>query len=96
VRTAVRRATADDAEAIADVHIETWRVAYRGQLPDAFLERLHERRTARAAGWLAQIASTSSHVFIAERDGHVVGFVSVGPPVGETPAETGAGELYAI
>ena len=43
MRTAVRRATADDAEAIADVHIETWRVAYRGQLPDAFLE-LHERR----------------------------------------------------
>jgi len=41
---AIRRATPDDAGAIADVHDQAWRVAYRGILPGTELERMIARR----------------------------------------------------
>jgi len=40
VHHAVRTATAADAASIAQIHVETWRVAYRGQIPDAVLNGL--------------------------------------------------------
>ena len=36
----IRRATVDDADAIATVHIASWRGAYAGIVPDAFLASL--------------------------------------------------------
>ena len=36
----VRDATVDDARAIAEVHVASWRWAYRGQLPDDLLDGL--------------------------------------------------------
>ena len=36
----IRRSREDDARGIAEVHIKTWRDAYRGQLPSAFLAGL--------------------------------------------------------
>lgn len=92
----VRRATTADAEAIADVHIATWNVAYRGQLPGDFLARLAERRPERIAIWMRAIASGNTRVFVAERDRRIVGLVSVGPPEGEPQPGEGVGELYAI
>ncbi len=42
----VRIATSSDAPKIAHIHVETWRAAYRGQIPDAVLDGLDvERRT---------------------------------------------------
>jgi ribosomal protein S18 acetylase RimI-like enzyme len=35
----IRRATVDDAPALARVHVDSWRAAYRGLVPDAFLKR---------------------------------------------------------
>jgi hypothetical protein len=45
----VRRATLDDAPAIARVHVAAWQRAYRGQMPDAVLDGLDESG-ARAPG----------------------------------------------
>jgi ribosomal protein S18 acetylase RimI-like enzyme len=49
----VRAATADDAEAIADVNVRSWQHAYRGIVPDSYLDALdrttianHVRETA--------------------------------------------------
>ena len=36
----VRDATVDDAHAIAEVHVASWRWAYRGQVPEAILDAL--------------------------------------------------------
>jgi hypothetical protein len=36
----VRAATLADAEGIARVHVDAWRWAYRGDVPDAFLAAL--------------------------------------------------------
>jgi len=36
----IRPATPEDARAIAEVHVASWRYAYRGLLPDDVLDRL--------------------------------------------------------
>jgi hypothetical protein len=36
----VRHATVSDANAIAEIHVSTWRDTYRGQIPDAILDAL--------------------------------------------------------
>ena len=36
----VRSANLDDCAAIAAVHVRAWRAAYRGHMPDEFLDRL--------------------------------------------------------
>ena len=37
-RALVRAAASADMPAIADIHASSWRVAYRGLFPDAFLD----------------------------------------------------------
>lgn len=36
----VRKATSEDAPAIAKIHVETWQSVYRGQMPDSLLDNL--------------------------------------------------------
>jgi ribosomal protein S18 acetylase RimI-like enzyme len=90
--TTVRQATVDDAPAMGGVHVRAWRAAYRGQMPDAYLDGL--RAEDRADGWARGLARdrSAAPVLVAEDGGSVVGFAVVGPA--EEPA--GYGELYAI
>jgi GNAT superfamily N-acetyltransferase len=87
----VRLATASDADAITRVQERTWQAAYRHVFPVAELERggfiqpqrWRDRIARPPAGWTT---------FVAEREGAVTGFASVGP----SRDERGIGELYAI
>jgi ribosomal protein S18 acetylase RimI-like enzyme len=73
----VRPATGDDAEAIAQVHVASWRSAYRRILAPEFLAGLSvEQRQAR---WSDAIANDLPHVLVADADGQVVGFSAFGP-----------------
>ena len=89
----VRAATAADADAIGRVQVETWRAAYRGLMPDEAIARFDV--AARQQMWregLAREPRTGSATFVAEVDGEVVGFASVGA----CRDDEDAGELYAI
>jgi len=80
------------------VHIRTWQSAYRGQLPDAYLDGLNdelEARTARWQGWIADARARRWVQLVAEADERVTGFVSFGPSEGDTN-EPQIGEVYAI
>ncbi|HZC99482.1 MAG TPA: GNAT family N-acetyltransferase [Actinomycetes bacterium] len=90
--TTIRQATVNDAPAIGSVHVRAWQAAYRGQMPDAYLDGL--RAEDRAEGWAGRLAGDrgDAAVLVAEQDEAVVGFAVVGPA--EEPA--GYGELYAI
>lgn len=87
--------TVEDADEVADVHVEIWREAYAGIMPDDFLAAL--RPGPRAETWRAVAASPrrGSRTLVARgADGRIVGFVSVGPSRDEdapTPVE-----LYVI
>ena len=73
-----RQATSADAEAIASVHTENWREAYRGILPDAYLDGpiANERLDL----WRSRFASPGADrhfVLLAESGGDLAGFVCV-------------------
>ena len=91
----VRPATAEDADAIGRVQVETWRAAYQGLMPDEAIAQFDVE--ARRRMWREGLARTprpGSATFVAELEGEVVGFASVGAARDEDDLSTG--ELYAI
>ncbi len=91
----VRPARAEDAASIAAVHVDSWRAAYSGLLPDAVLDGLSVERRARH--WEQVIDdATPDEVVVAEVGGRLVGFAHVGPAHdGDTGPTTGQlGTIY--
>jgi GNAT superfamily N-acetyltransferase len=81
----IRPGTAEDAEGVARVQIETWQAAYAHALPPDQLEAMSlPEAVERHRRWPAD--------FVAEQDGEIVGFVAVGP---SRDPDTD-GELFAI
>lgn len=81
----IRPGTPEDADAVARVHVETWQAAYAHALPRDRLDALH----------VAERAELHRHrppTFVADVDGAIAGFVSVGA----SRDEGSDGELYAI
>jgi ribosomal protein S18 acetylase RimI-like enzyme len=72
-----RRATIDDAAKIAHLLITAWRTAYRGIVPDSYLQSLSlEERTERLRqSFLEEARST----YLAETGDELLGFVTIGP-----------------
>lgn len=94
---AVRRATEADAEALARLHIAAWRWAYRGLLPDAYLDGLAASIPKRVA-WRRERLSgpdCEERTWLVERAGEVVGVADTGA-ARDVNAEPGTAELYAI
>jgi ribosomal protein S18 acetylase RimI-like enzyme len=94
----LRPATVADAREIAEVHVEGWRWAYRGLLPEAFLDGLSvdERTEMWRMGLRGRDPRWGCFVAAAE-DGRIVGFVGFGPPEdASTALGEDAGEVYAI
>jgi GNAT superfamily N-acetyltransferase len=94
----VRAARPSDAGAIARVHVDSWRVGYRGLLADDALEQLSVDE--RQATWRRLLADESAHrdgrqVDVAVAGGSVVGFVAAGPSR-ESDRSALSGEVYAV
>ena len=95
----VRPARATDADQVAAVHVASWRWAYAGLLPAEELAGLSVAE--RADRWRARLAGTGTGrtdrgaTFVADFDGRVVGFVTVGPGRDDVGGPS-VGELYAI
>lgn len=91
----LRPAAAEDAEAIARVHIASWQTTYKGILPDDVLAGLSVERRAemwrRAAG---QSGRDGRSLTVAQDGDRIVGFAAGGPV--QTPDPVYTGELYAI
>ncbi|SPB15899.1 N-acetyltransferase GCN5 [Caballeronia novacaledonica] len=77
----LRTATSDDAALIASMHARSWASAYRGILPDAYLDRdLQGERLAHWNARMKDVAAGAASVFIAEHEGEAVGFVCLVEP----------------
>lgn len=91
----IRDAVADDAEAVAGVHVRSWQAAYEGLIDQEVLDGLSV--SERADGWrriFADPLPTSLGTLVAERDGTVVGWASFGS--GRDPDGLDDAELYGI
>lgn len=89
----LRAAGAGDELAVADVHVRSWRVAYRGLLPAEYLAGLDPRQRAARYTFTDPDAVTPSTT-VAVDEGAICGFATVGPS--RDSDAHGAGELYAI
>lgn len=90
----VRKAALQDAAAIAQIQVDTWRSTYRGIMTDEFLSNMSYERGQR--NWEAAFGPKSlTVVYVAEANqNHIVGFAACGPVRDNEPAFDG--ELYAI
>ena len=91
----IRPATPADAEQIAAVHVASWREAYRGVVPDEYLDGLDVAE--RAEQWRAELSSLERghEVWVAQDEDGIVGFVDFGPSHDEDADRTTV-EIYKI
>lgn len=91
----IRRALGADAPALAGLHVRAWQWAYRGMLPDAYLDGLAEQTASREAMWRQQLADPPDDcpVWVAERGDRVIGFCNTVPA---RDGEPGAAELLTL
>ncbi len=84
----IRSASISDAETIAQIHVDSWRTAYRGLMPAEALEGFTVRQRYKV--W-------KDHFFkgrrglVLESDGVVVGFAEYGPST-----HSDSGEIYSL
>lgn len=90
----IRRATPEDAPALARVQVDSWRVAYRGLVPDSHLDGLDcDRRSQR---FRESLAAGSEETHLAEREGEVLGFLTLGACRDSDVDPQTTGEIWGI
>lgn len=93
----VRPAEERDSFDIAKIHVGTWQHAYKGQVPDAYLDKLPESVQERAERWQKTIKRIQhgQKVFVAELGKNIAGFCIVNPCRDED-MDKATGEVGAI
>jgi GNAT superfamily N-acetyltransferase len=90
----LRQAWADDAEAIEEVRVAAWKVAYTNFMPAEFLSRLHPSHHVDSLREKLSFQTASYRVFVAQQGERVVGFFTLGQPRYEATADVL--ELWAL
>jgi ribosomal protein S18 acetylase RimI-like enzyme len=72
-----RRATPDDSRRIAEIQVAGWKAAYRGIIPDDYLDAMTPER--RQSFWDQQVRDECGEMFVAEVDSKVTGFCHLIP-----------------
>jgi GNAT superfamily N-acetyltransferase len=95
-RVSVRVAGRSDARAIAQVHVDSWRAAYPGLIPDRFLARLSIE--GRERQWTETLSEGEDQplVLVAEWHGELVGFSTVAIPARDADEGDDVAEIPAI
>jgi ribosomal protein S18 acetylase RimI-like enzyme len=85
-----------DAEALAKVHVASWRETYVGLLPDAYLARMSVEAHARRWLWLLTRPAPQDVTLAADGPDGLVGYVSGGPSRRRRPGEAEVHTLYVL
>jgi ribosomal protein S18 acetylase RimI-like enzyme len=91
----IREAVPSDARAIAEIHVRAWQSAYRGQLPDLYLDRLSVDDRLEQHEWTIRNPRETWRLWVTEGGGRLVGFAVTGPSE-DADADDRTGEVYAI
>jgi ribosomal protein S18 acetylase RimI-like enzyme len=91
--TSIRPATPDDARGITVIHVEAWQAAYRGIVPDDYLDSLSI--DARETVWRQILLTGDSSTWVAMESETIVGWISAAGSR-DSDAGTSTGEVWAI
>lgn len=91
----IREAGDGDVRGIAEIHVRSWRAAYRDILPRTLLDGLSVTEREGSWGPIVRDGGEAWLTLVAECDGQLVGFCSVATPsqdrlAGERTVEVGA------
>ena len=86
-----REASVADCEAVAKVHVRSWRESFAGLVPQSFLDKMSIEKRAKA--FEKGFSAESYKMFVAETPHGIVGFADFGEPRENIGYEA---ELYAI
>ena len=90
----LRRASPQDARALAEVHVAAWQGAYQGLLPADLLAGLSVER--REAQWKRSLNREAEVIFAFENEGRIVAFGSAGPCGDEDKESENVAELLTL
>ncbi|MFJ6623195.1 GNAT family N-acetyltransferase [Kitasatospora sp. NPDC091335] len=92
----IRSAVVEDASALGDLKVRSWRAAYAGFLGAAYLDGLDP--VEESADWAEYLADLPDRhrLWVAEADGAVAGFCRTGPADGDPDLGGDAAEVYGL
>ncbi len=90
----IRRATTDDARALARIHVDAWRAAYRGLVPNEHLANLSYARGEER--FLRSIAEGAEEKYVAGEAGEAVGFLALGTSHDDGLGHATTGEICCM
>ncbi len=91
----IRRAVPHDAAAIALISVRGWQTAYRGLLPDAYLDSLSVAQ--RRAAWHHYLVRELNgyRMWVLEEDDAIVGFTRTGP-CADADSDPRTGQVFGL
>lgn len=93
-RVSIRWATVDDAQALGETHVASWRAAYGGIVPESVFQKFTvENRTRH---FQKAVSGKTEETAVAEVDGHVVGFCTIGECRDSDKPKPTTGEIWGI
>src|SRR5687768_13123740 len=91
----VRTAAPEDAASIAEIHVAAWQAAYRGLIPDAYLDELTVEK--RLELWQRRLAQPHpGRLLVADDSESLAGFCLFGPTRDEDGKGKPIGEVIAL
>lgn len=91
----IREAEPKDARDIAEIHVRSWRAAYRGQLTDDYLDGLNVEDRLEMHRLALEAPPAEYRMWLAEEDGRAIGFAVTGKSE-DADADERTAEVFAI
>ena len=70
----VRNAVRGEANQIAKIHVDSWQVAYRGLMPQSYIDQFTRERRERM--WTRVMTEQLANLIVVEKQKEIVGFLS--------------------
>lgn len=93
----IRRASPDDAAEIGALHVRSWQSAYKGLIPQDYLDRLDPHALGQRWGQILHDTDWSrGGVLLVGAEGNIAGFAGFGPTRDDDNDPSRVGEIAAI
>lgn len=89
----IRLAVPTDAPDMTEVHMRSWEVAYKGIVPDEYIQKQSKKRPAL---WQRIITDDNRTKYVIQKDGKTVGFICVVPTTQDDDKTDDVCELEGI